>query len=351
MSLLARSLVALDSLRERSALDFLRERSALDSFDSPEQVAAALARLVTTGALALPLPGGGRTAERFLALAEVAATDLSLARLSEGHVDALAILAEACRTPVPNARYGVWAAEPPDARVHASRSPDGWILHGRKRYCSGARGLDRALVTADCEGHSRLFDVALDHPSVHVVGDTWHAVGMAATESLDVELDRVPVAEDRFVGAPGFYLARPGFWQGAIGVAACWYGGALGAYRTLHAQCRRGTPNEHQLAHLGAVAACCETMTTMLLDAADAIDRGLDPDEDARRRRALVVRHVVEQGCQEVLTRVGRAGGTTPLTFDRAHARRAADLVVYLRQHHAERDLAALGREALEIVP
>jgi len=48
---------------------------------------------------------------------------------------------------------------------------------------------------------------------------------------------------------------------------------------------------------------------------------------------------------------VGRAGGTTPLTFDRAHARRAADLVVYLRQHHAERDLAALGREALEIVP
>ena len=32
------------------------------------------------------------------------------------------------------------------------------------------------------------------------------------------------------------------------------------------------------------------------------------------------------------------------LTVDEAHARRVADLRVYLRQHHAERDLARLGR-------
>jgi len=32
-----------------------------------------------------------------------------------------------------------------------------------------------------------------------------------------------------------------------------------------------------------------------------------------------------------------------PLAFDEEHARRAADLELYIRQHHAERDLARLG--------
>ena len=33
---------------------------------------------------------------------------------------------------------------------------------------------------------------------------------------------------NRAVGPPNFYLERPGFWFGATGVAACWYGGARG---------------------------------------------------------------------------------------------------------------------------
>ena len=40
---------------------------------------------------------------------------------------------------------------------------------------------------------------------------------------------------------------------------------------------------------------------------------------------------------------VGRALGAGPLGHDREHARRVSDLTVYLRQHHGERDLAALG--------
>jgi hypothetical protein len=43
------------------------------------------------------------------------------------------------------------------------------------------------------------------------------------------------------------------------------------------------------------------------------------------------------------MSRVGRALGAGPLCHDAAHARRVADLTVYLWQHHAERDLAELG--------
>ena len=56
--------------------------------------AAAFAEAVETGRLNLPLPGGGRTRERWAVLADLAGEDLSLARLAEGHADALAILAE-----------------------------------------------------------------------------------------------------------------------------------------------------------------------------------------------------------------------------------------------------------------
>src|SRR6202023_1833641 len=74
--------------------------------------AVAFAAAVDSGRLDLPLPGDGRTAERWAALAELAEEDLSLARLAEGHTDALAILAElgALTVPPTGSRWGVWAA-------------------------------------------------------------------------------------------------------------------------------------------------------------------------------------------------------------------------------------------------
>jgi hypothetical protein len=59
-----------------------------------DRTGAAFAGAVESGRLNLPQPGAGRTRERWAALAELAEEDLSLARLAEGHTDALAILAE-----------------------------------------------------------------------------------------------------------------------------------------------------------------------------------------------------------------------------------------------------------------
>ena len=58
----------------------------------------------------LPLPGRGDTWERFEILASLAEEDLSLARLGEGHADALAILDESGSSRHSEASYGVWAA-------------------------------------------------------------------------------------------------------------------------------------------------------------------------------------------------------------------------------------------------
>ena len=73
----------------------------------------------------------------------------------------------------------------------------------------------------------------------------------------------------------------------------------------------------------------------------DAEPRGARAELIARRVRA-----VVETAVDEAVTRTGRALGPAPLVLDAAHAKRVADLTVYVRQSHAERDLAALGKLA-----
>lgn len=104
---------------------------------------------------------------------------------------------------------------------------------------------------------------------MRVAESGWVAKGLTEVVSGPIDLLNCPA---RPVGSDGWYLARPGFAWGGIGVAACWFGGAVG---------------------------------------------------------------------------VGYCLGPAPLAMDKHHARRVADLELYLRQHHAERDEAALRRQVL----
>lgn len=83
-----------------------------------------------------------------------------------------------------------------------------------------------------------------------------------------------------------------------------------------------------------------------LLDQVSAL---IDTEFDAAalRRPVRRVRAAVEAAATATLDHVGRALGAGPLCQDAEHARRTADLTVYLRQSHAERDLADLGTDVL----
>jgi alkylation response protein AidB-like acyl-CoA dehydrogenase len=220
----------------------------------------------------------------------------------------------------------------------ANRTGGGWRLDGTKQYCSGARSLSHALVTAVAPDGSRLFTVSTQ--SLAPVPGSWPATGMAASDTLDVEFTDVPAEP---VGGPGGYTGRPGFAHGGAGVAACWYGGARGVGQTLLAAAAERDLGPHALAHLGAVDIALRTARSALDAAAAEIDADPDDLRDGGRLRALRVRALVESVATEVMHRVGRALGAGPLSHDEAHSRRVADLTVYLRQHHAERDLAELG--------
>jgi hypothetical protein len=297
---------------------------------------------VESGRLDLPLPGSGRTRERWAAFADLAAEDLSVARLGEGHADALAILAELGGPPPrPGTRWGVWAAHPPGPAVEASPGGGGrrgWRLRGTKRYCSGARWCTDALVTAAAGDGMRLFAVPVR--DLTPIQGTWPATGMAGSDTLDVGFDGV-AAEP--VGPPGAYPGRPGFAHGGAGVAACWYGGARAVGGTLLAAASQRDVGPHALAHLGSVDIALRAVRDALDRAAGEIDADPQDSEGAGHVRALRVRALADAVATEVIERVGRALGAGPLCLDESHSRRVADLTVYVRQHHAERSLAELG--------
>ncbi|WP_104180249.1 acyl-CoA dehydrogenase family protein [Arthrobacter sp. B0490] len=313
-----------------------------------DRVDRALARAVELGTR-IPLPGSGRTAEAWQLLTDLAATDLTLARVVEPHLDALAILDQAGLTGLTTPGTGTWgvfAAEGPDVVLEATSSDGAWTLTGTKPWCSLAGSLDSALVTARVgDGGRRAFAVDLRAEGVRAEpAGAWVSRGLPAVTSCPVHFDAVEATP---VGATDWYLTRDGFAWGGIGVAACWFGGALGVARTLLAASHRRTPDQIALMHLGRVDAALHETRTLLATAADAVDSGRARGQDgallAARVRATAFR------CAELVLEAAAHGlGPAPLAFDEDHAARVADLHLYVRQHHAERDDVSLGRRVLD---
>ena len=288
----------------------------------------------------LPLPGGGATLARWRALAGMAAQDVCLAKVLEAHHDALAILSEIGPgdDQAPEGLLAVWAAEPPDARlIYTPTSGQGGTLSGTKAWCSGADLVDEALVTAHSDQGRVLVCVALSQTGVSGVDDSWKAVGMARVNSGRVSFSGARATP---VGPPEAYLDRPGFWHGGAGIAACWYGAATAIAETLRTDPRVQKDAFAQV-HLGAIDIALQSCRAMLRQLAATIDA-----EPAQPHVLGVIRarSLVERSCTRVIDRVGRALGPAPLCADADHAQRCADLAVFIRQSHGERDWAAIGK-------
>jgi hypothetical protein len=157
-------------------------------------------------------------------LLRVGVTDIPLGRLVEGHVDALRILDQARAEPHAGARYGVWASRSAGTGIAARVEGATLRLNGTIRFASGAGVIDRALVPvwSDPETHL-LVDLAVD--DLPVDRSHWTTAAMRVSQSHTVTVADLVVDATDVVGEPSFYLGRPGFLPGGVGVAAVWAGG------------------------------------------------------------------------------------------------------------------------------
>ncbi|MDN3480300.1 acyl-CoA dehydrogenase, partial [Curtobacterium sp. APC 4022] len=295
----------------------------------------------------------GTAGQVFATLAAVAAGDVATARVVEPHLDALTILAQAGVEVPAGSTWGVYAAEAPGLRLEArdagtdTDAADSVVLDGTKPWCSLASTLSHALVTAHVGQERRLVAVSLRQTGVVPHDDVWVARGLPDVPSGPVDFTAVRASA---VGEPGWYLRRPGFAWGGIGVAACWWGGAVGLARVLRAHAAARPESELLRAALGSVVADLADAEDALASAARRIDDSTGTADDATDWPLLaqVVRSRVRRAVDAVRTQVVRSIGPGPLTSDPAVAARVADLELYVLQDHGDRDLARMGRMVLE---
>lgn len=294
-------------------------------------------------------------------LYELGRADLCLARLVEGHVDAVQIIGEAGGQVQPGL-YGVWASRSVDTGVRAQQQPDNqtpddqagaladtaagpetgrWRLTGTIRFASGIDVIDRALVPVwtDAETHQ-----LLDLPCAAFEPDrgSWHTHAMDASRSFDVRLDSSLTANR--VGPANFYLDRPGFAVGGLRVAACWAGGVRQLLDVTAHGLAAFTPTAHQLRRLGLASQAAWNARSLLDHTAAQLDAGClaQPEPEIARTRSAAVM-AADLALAEVPLIVGPAG----LTRQPRLARALADLAVYVRQHHLDRELVRLGSNAV----
>lgn len=270
---------------------------------------------------------------RWQVLAYISSIDLTLAKWFESHLDALSILYELGHGETQQGLWAVWAAE---GHPNPIRYQDGKI-NGSKSWCSGAHIVDYALMTyRDEQGKSQLLTVAMNQSGIDIDNSAWQAVGMQATDTATVTFDHVAATQ---VGAPNAYLDRVGFWHGAAGVAACWYG-ATASLASYLIESYQQKPNDYKAMYLGEISSDLAVSRQYLHQVAYLID---SQPEDNHELAIRQLRTNIEKLARQVIETVGQALGAAPFCGNAHFATLSADLTVFIRQSHGAFDLQRIG--------
>ena len=329
--------------------------AALDA--NPAFPTAAFDALAADGALALTARAVSRARE-WAAVRAVASADGSVGRLYEGHLNGVERIAVAAPEPLRSAeldavragrlRLGVWGADPvpgegEPARLHDG--PDGLTISGEKVFCSGAGGLDRALVLAkhDAGGPPALAYVDLS-AGTHVDRTWYRAGGMRASESHRVSFDAAPVLA--VLGEPGELSKEPWFSRDAIRTAAAWAGMAdTAADAALDDLAQRGEPDDLRALGAGRIVAARATIDRWLEHAAARADA--EPEADLRDL-SIQLREAIANAGRTILDEAARACGSRPFATGTALDRARRDFELFVLQHRLDPMVARLGRGALD---
>jgi alkylation response protein AidB-like acyl-CoA dehydrogenase len=313
--------------------------------------------LAAAGALTTPPDG---LAGEVRLVRSVATADASTARILDGHLNGIERLTLAAPEPLRSTELaqiqdgklllGVWGSDPaagegPPARLEQADGQS--VLRGAKTFCSGAGGVQRALVIAAHQDGSRRL-LYLDTTSRVSIDRGWYrASGLRSSESHRVEFHDTPVLA--LLGGPGELSREPHFSRDAIRTSATWAGLADCIIdETLAAldPARLDAVQAHGLGRMrvaqGTINRWLEHTTTELGELEDPRP-GIDPAVLAVECRvalyecALLISGLATRVC-------GSRALIGASTLDRARR----DLDLFLLQHRLDPKITKLGAEMLD---
>jgi len=301
----------------------------------------------------LPVRGDPATPAAMLTLLQmvyrVARRDLPLARLFEGHVDALQIIAryadaetarDAAATAAQGGAFGVWNAALPEERL---RVTDG-RLFGGKSYASGAGLLSHALAGTDTAEGNRLVLIDLKASDPSIDRDWWKVVGMQRSQTHVVRWNGADPASFRFVGEPGDYAREPFFSGGALRFVACHAGGVAAVFDHVrdHLVATGRTGDPHQAGRVADLYLAAAAAAAAVRGA--AATWGTIPYVDHVAAARVAVTACAERAIATAQQAIGLGGMFV------AHPLSAAltDLMVYLRQPMPDAQRMRVGAAAAD---
>ncbi|MGY2736696.1 acyl-CoA dehydrogenase family protein [Sphingomonas sp. UYP23] len=306
-----------------------------------------LALLADAGLLSAPLPvgrggrGWGTSATgaepMFALLVALGGASLPLARIYEGHVNAIKLVLRhgdqdqqqrVCDAVTGGAILGVWGAER-DRPV--TIDADG-LLAGVKTFASGLGEVTLAIVTARVADGLRMVVIDATDPARGEIFD-WDVDGMVGSQSGRFDCTGLPAMRADCLGAADALFIEPDFNGGVWRLCAC-YAGAMERLARLTAQRigqegRHGDPlAAHRLGHLAMEArgaalwarSACLAVETSEVPPAEAV------------ATTLFAREAIEQAATRLLALVERLNGTAMHRRGSEIGRLARDLRLYLRQ-------------------
>jgi alkylation response protein AidB-like acyl-CoA dehydrogenase len=300
-------------------------------------------------------------ADELALIRRVAGADGSVGRIFDGHINAVERLAvqgpgavrdrELTRVRAGESLLGVWGGEPvpgegPPAQLRRGRH--GEVLRGVKTFCSGAGGIQCALVLARDPDADRatgpslvLVDVS-DRERVAIDAGWYRARGLVASASHRVVFHDAPVLAR--LGAPGAITAQPWFARDALRTAASWAGMADTAVAAALTGLReRPRSGDLEALAAGRILTAQRTIDVWLTSAAAAMDDGgADLSQIALHGRVAIA-----ESCRTLLDEAARACGSHPFATAGALDRARRDLQLFLMQHRLEPMLARAGAAVL----
>jgi hypothetical protein len=290
-----------------------------------------------------------------------AAADASVGRILDGHLNAVERLEVAADPEVRDRELaavaagerllGVWGADPgadegPPARLHEDGAR--LVLRGVKTFCSGAGGVDAALVMVGRDDGAPPSLALLDCGAEVEVDRSWYrAAGLRASESHRVVFHDAPVTA--VLGEPGELARDPWFSRDAMRTAASWAGmvDAAAAAALDELAERRAEEPLAQLA-AGRIEAARGTVEAWLERAAVVADAALAEGASVdARATGIAMRAEIDRAAKVVMEAASTACGSHPYVTGGRLDRARRDLETFLLQHRLDPLLAKLGAARL----
>ncbi len=307
-------------------------------------------------------------------LRRVAAADAAVGRILDGHQNAIERLEVAADTETRERELaavtagprllGVWGADPgpgegEPARLHEGGA--GLILRGAKTFCSGAGGVDAALVMVGSDGGEPPSLVLVECGERVEVDRGWYrASGLRASESHRVVFADAPVTA--VLGEPGELARDPWFSRDAMRTAAMWSGMIDAAVEAALDDLAERRPEDPLAAvAAGRIAAAHGTVDAWLDRAAAVADAAIaGPDSPTlgtdretsvggpdARATSIAMRAEIDRAAKTILEVAAAACGSHPFVTGGRLDRARRDLETFLLQHRLEPLLGRLGSQRL----